>query len=128
MDELSHYDMREIVITTSGETGGVCATARLLAKELRLPLLVRWADCGKFAQGAFDHRSRAILQGCDRSFFVWDGRSRGTRNEIALADKLKVPYRIERLQGPGHAGDDDDLESKLMPVDVACLKTFEMET
>jgi len=89
--------------------------------------MVRWADCGKFAQGAFDHRSRAILQGCDRGFFIWDGRSRGTRNEIALADKLKVPYRIERLQAPGCEEEAGEDLGQLLPVDVECLQTFEME-
>ena len=100
LDELSRYDVREMTIITSGGTAGVCQCARDLAKEKCLPLLVFWADAGRYARGMFDHRSRACLSVSDRVLFVWDGRSRGTANEMELAKKLKVPYRCEQLSSP----------------------------
>lgn len=113
LDELSRYQVREVTITTSGGTPGACQVAREVAKDLKLPLLVRWADSGRYAKGAYDHRSKAILRGCDSALFIWDGKSRGTKNEVALADKMRVPYRLVTM---AHASQGADA---LMPDEVA---------
>lgn len=80
-------------IITSGETLGVCEEARICSRYLAIPLKVYWLDESKCA-GKYHHRSIAVLTECDKCLFIHDGKSKGTLNEIEVAQKLGKPYDV----------------------------------
>ena len=49
----------------------------------------------------FHHRSLAVLQNCDWCLIVHDGSSKGTQNELEMAQKIGKPYKYIRLKDEG---------------------------
>ena len=82
--------MPDFILTSAG-TRGVCKIARKVAEELCIPLILFFAD-RKYAGGMYDKRSRQALECCDRVLFVHNGVSKGTSNEIKLAEQLGKNY------------------------------------
>lgn len=99
MDEILEHKVTMIV--THAEPGGVCQVARKLAKEMALPLKLHFLNF-KYLRGAFEHRSKAVLNDCDRAIFIHDGKSKGTSNEFKLAQKIKKPSTFHVLQKAEH--------------------------
>ena len=85
-------DFNPTEIITSAESGGVCETAREIAKICFIPLKVFFADTRRNA-GKYHHRSVSVLTECDFCLFVHDGKSKGTLNEIEVCKKLKKPFK-----------------------------------
>jgi hypothetical protein len=85
MEEIHKHNPDGIV--THAEPGGVCAVARKLCKELAIPLTVHFLNF-KYLRGAFEHRSKAVLNDSNFSVFIHDGKSKGTANELKLAKKM----------------------------------------
>ena len=77
------------LIVTHGEPGGVCEMARQICKEKAIPLLLHFLNF-KYLRGAFERRSKAVLEDSDVGLFIHDGESRGTQNEMILAKKMNV--------------------------------------
>jgi len=86
-------------IVTSGETHGVCETARDIAKEIPLPLHLHFLDHRHRERGAWHWRSVHVYEGADHVLLIHDGTSKGTANELALAKKMKVPYTYIKITG-----------------------------
>lgn len=84
------------VIVTHAEPEGVCEMARMIARERAIPLKLHFLNF-KYLRGAFEHRSKAVLADCNYSVFIHDGKSKGTANEIALAEKMKIPHQVYSL-------------------------------
>jgi len=95
-NELSNYEYNWII--TSGETSGVCELCRDIARHYKIPIKFIYASSEKFAAGKYEHRSMDILKQSDFVLFFWDGKSKGTKNEIKYAEKLNVPYKIIKVQ------------------------------
>ena len=96
-------------IVTHGEPDGVCGVARKLCQQIALPLHLHFLDF-KFKRGAWARRSEAVLSACDRCLFVWDGKSKGTSNELALCVKRGLPHDLHTLppaRGPSQSFEDD---------------------
>ena len=85
------------VIVTHAEPGGVCQVGRKLAKEMAIPLKLHFLNF-KYRRGAFEHRSKAVLNDCDQGIFIHDGNSKGTQNELKLAKKMKKPTIVHVLE------------------------------
>jgi len=85
------------MIITSGNTYGVCEVGRDIAKTLCIPLKVHFINNTKYAQGKYEHRSKAILKETDFCIFIHDGKSKGTLNEMKLCDKLGVKYKYFKI-------------------------------
>ena len=81
------------IIVTAGEAGGVCALARIYCEQHAIPLKLHFLN-KKFAAGMYHHRSLAVLNDCDYVLFIYDGKSKGTKNEIELAQKLDKKYEL----------------------------------
>ena len=94
IEEIEKYGVTEIV--THAEPEGVCEVARRLAKERAIPLKLHFLNF-KYLRGAFEHRSKDVFKDCDRAIFIHDGKSKGTSNEVKLAEKLGVPYTYQKL-------------------------------
>ena len=95
MEEIEAHGITGIV--THGEPDGVCKVARDLCREKAIPLTLHFLNF-KYLRGAFEHRSRDVLKGGDRAIFIHDGKSRGTSNELKLAEKMGIPYAYHRLE------------------------------
>lgn len=94
LEEIDRLQVDEIV--THGEPEGVCGVARALCKEKAIPLKLHFLNF-KYLRGAFEHRSKTVLLDADYAIFIHDGKSKGTSNEIILAEKLKIPHSIYHL-------------------------------
>lgn len=81
-------------IVTAGEPDGVCHEARTVAREMSLPLTVHHLQPKERAAGKYHWRSVAVLSDCDFCQFFYDGKSKGTANEIKLAVKRGVPHDV----------------------------------
>ncbi len=126
-EEIQEYNVTHIV--THAEPAGVCGVARDLCKTMAMPLTLHFLNF-KYLRGAFEHRSKAVLQDCDRAIFIHDGKSKGTSNELALAKKTNKPHTYHKLEAAEHdvsVGfpiekeweiDSDDLMSSMMPLDI----------
>ncbi len=83
-------------IVTHAEPEGVCEMARQIAREKAIPLKVHFLNF-KFLRGAFEHRSKDVLNDCNFSVFIHDGKSKGTSNEIKLAEKMGIDHQCYLL-------------------------------
>jgi len=80
-------------IITASDPDGVCRIAQELAKEFCLPLTLHFLD-PKRNQGMYHHRSVAATIDCDEAVFFYNGKSKGTANEIEVATKLSKKFEI----------------------------------
>ena len=99
MEEIEAYEITEIV--THAEPGGVCQVARDLCREKAIPLKLHFLNF-KYLRGAFEHRSRDVLQDGDRAIFVHDGKSKGTSNEVKMAKKMNIPHTFHEIEKTEH--------------------------
>lgn len=99
MEEIETQGITEMV--THGEPDGVCRVARDLCKEKAIPLKLHFLNF-KYLRGAFEHRSMDVLRDSDRAIFIHDGKSKGTSNEVKLAEKMNVPYTYHQLEKTEH--------------------------
>ena len=88
---------RPTMIVTHAEPEGVCEVARKTCKEMAIPLKVHFLNF-KYLRGAFEHRSKDVILDSDHSIFIHDGRSKGTNNELKLAQKGGQPYTLYTLE------------------------------
>ena len=126
-EEIQKYNINQIV--THAEPDGVCGVARTLCKTIAIPLTLHFLNF-KYLRGAFEHRSKAVLQDSDRAIFIHDGQSKGTSNELALARKKGMKYTYHQLDITEHdvsVGfpidkewelDADELDAGLLPIDI----------
>lgn len=87
LEEITKNGVEEIV--THGEPDGVCGVARKLCREKAIPLKLHFLNF-KYLRGAFEHRSKAVLKDSDLALFIHDGKSKGTSNELKLAEKMDI--------------------------------------
>lgn len=84
-------------IVTAGEIKGTCKFARDICQELKIPLIVYFYDYQKYFKGAFEKRSRQIMNESNYFLIFHDGKSKGTMNEMKLLDKENRRYKYYRL-------------------------------
>lgn len=86
------------MIVTAGEIRGVCKLARRAAQELKIPILLFFYDYERFQGGAFEHRSKMIINNSDFFLVVHDGYSQGTSNEVEMLEKEGKPYKYIKIE------------------------------
>lgn len=84
-------------IVTSGETAGVCEITRDYCRKNGIPLKLHFFNRKKYGRGIYHHRSMAIMTECTFCVFIHDGFSKGTKNEMVIAKKLKRENTYHRL-------------------------------
>ena len=95
LEEIKNHDPTTII--THAEPDGVCGVARTICKELAIPLKVHFLNF-KYLRGAFEHRSKAVLLDGDFAVFIHDGKSKGTANELKLAEEMGLPHSYYILE------------------------------
>ena len=81
-------------IITAAEPTGVCHEAQAVARELSIPLKVYFADRKAHGKGMHHWRSVRVITDCDTVLFLHDGISKGTANEIKVAEKQNRRHTI----------------------------------
>ena len=99
LEEINKHNPTTIV--THAEPGGVCEMAREICKDEAIPLKVHFLNF-KYLRGAFEHRSKGVLEDSDYSVFIHDGESKGTANELKLAKKWHRPHSYYALKPAKH--------------------------
>lgn len=79
------YVVTEII---SGGAAGVDTYAAQYAQYNKIPLKVHKAEWEKYGKKAGPIRNEYIIRDCDVCFAVWNGTSRGTKNDIDWCHKL----------------------------------------
>jgi len=95
LEEIQKHGVTHIV--THAEPDGVCGVARKLCKEIAMPLTTYFLNF-RYLRGAFEHRSKDVLNNSDHAVYIHDGKSKGTTNEKKLGKKMGVPcseYTLE---------------------------------
>lgn len=107
--DFDNYDLVQDAVLTLGITYGVCdfiiisggargadALAKKLAQCWNYPYIEFPADWEKWGKRAGYIRNHDIVEACDKLIAFWDGKSKGTKHSIDLAEKAGKLYQIVR--------------------------------
>ena len=86
------------IILTAGDADGVCRLAIDKAKKFSIPCELHFLNEKRYAAGKYEHRSIEVLKNSNYVLFIHDGISKGTLNEIALAEKLGIEYKYYKIE------------------------------
>jgi hypothetical protein len=91
LDTISTYEpsCKHIDLIISGGAAGADKLAELYAAEKKIPLKIFLPEYEKYGRSAPLKRNLSIVQSADLVVAFWDGESRGTKNAIDHALKLK---------------------------------------
>ncbi len=87
----------DIITVVSGGAKGVDTLGEQYASEMNLALNVYAADWQKNGRAAGPIRNRKMAENADALIAIWDGKSRGTKNMIETATKLKLVVYVKRI-------------------------------
>ena len=86
-------------IITALDPDGVCQRVKHVAKTRKSGVvLIEVGLDEKRAQGMHEARSIIALKMADHMLAIWDGKSKGTLNEIDLAEKMGVPTTVIKMK------------------------------
>jgi len=99
LEEIKKHNPTTVI--THAEPDGVCGMARSVCSEKAIPLKLHFLNF-RYLRGAFEHRSKDVLNDSDHSIFIHDGESKGTLNERKLAEKMNIPLTYHKLRKIKH--------------------------
>ena len=89
LQENPQYD----TIVTSQEPSGVCLEAQIYARRNHMVLELHFLNMARYARGAHERRSDAIIKAADFVLLIHDGTSHGTKNELERTKKFNKPFK-----------------------------------
>lgn len=92
LKELS-LDIKEVVIIEGGARG-VDTIAKYWAMFNNIPYEEYPADWNKYGKSAGIVRNKIMVENANYVLILWDGKSKGTKNDIDLCKKLNKPYKL----------------------------------
>lgn len=90
----SNFDITEVV---SGKARGVDTLGERFAKEFELPIKEFPADWNKYGKSAGPIRNKEMASYAEACICVWDGKSKGTKNMIQLAEKYNLKLYVHLI-------------------------------
>ena len=78
----------------SGGAKGADTLGERFAKDFNLDTLIFKPDWNMYGKSAGFVRNRKIIQNSDVVFAFWDGKSKGTKNSIDIAEELNKELHI----------------------------------
>ena len=81
----------------TGCATGIDAMARKFAEDVRCPLTVYFANWEKYGRPAGPIRNDLIVSSVILLIAFWDGKSKGTKNSISIANKKGVPSVVVNI-------------------------------
>lgn len=88
------YGEYEIECVVSGGAIGADSLGARYAAENGIPLVEHKPDWGRYGKAAGFIRNRYIIEDCTHCIAFWDGKSRGTKNDIDLCDEIGRPCEV----------------------------------
>lgn len=77
-----------------GGANGVDKIAKQFADDRNIPIIEMVADWKAYGRAAGLIRNEQMVRLCDQCLILWDGKSRGTKNDIDLCDKYNKSNKI----------------------------------
>ena len=77
-----------------GEASGVDKISKQFAQSKNIPVIEMPADWKTYGRAAGPIRNEQMVRLCDQCLILWDGKSRGTKNDIDLCDKYNKSNKI----------------------------------
>ena len=77
-----------------GEASGVDKIAKQFAQSKNISVIEMAADWKAYGRAAGPIRNEQMVRLCDQCLILWDGKSRGTKNDIDLCDKYNKSNKI----------------------------------
>lgn len=90
----------DIDLIVSGGARGADTLAERYAKEHGIETLIFPAEWKKYGKRAGYIRNEDIIKNCDIVIAFWDGKSRGTKHSLDLAEKYDKKVYIESFRLP----------------------------
>jgi hypothetical protein len=90
-------DLEEITLIVSGGAEGADSLAQDLAKNQGLPILIYYPKWELLGPAAGPKRNEKIVKASEIVFAFWDGRSRGTKSTISIAEKYGIECIIKEF-------------------------------
>lgn len=84
----------EISSIVSGGATGADSLAQAYGASRGIPVKIILPDYPRYGRGAPLHRNEQIVAECDTVIAFWNGKSRGTKHTINIAEKLGKPTVI----------------------------------
>lgn len=84
----------EVTEVVCGLARGVDKAGKSWAESKGIPVAEFPAAWGMLGPIAGFVRNQQMAEYADAAFIVWDGKSRGTRNMIALCEAFKLKYKV----------------------------------
>ncbi len=91
---LDNYDISLII---SGGAKGIDTLSEQYANDNNIPTKIHYAEWEKFGKSAGMIRNEYIINDADKIIAIWDGFSKGTKNSINHAKRLKKPLFLYTL-------------------------------
>lgn len=85
----------EIELIVSGGALGADTLAERYAKENNIEILIFKPEWKKYGKSAGFIRNEDIIKSADIILAFWDKKSKGTKNSIGIAKKLKKELHVE---------------------------------
>ena len=86
----------EDIIIIEGDAQGVDKAAGLWAEQHGYQIKKHPADWNKYGRGAGFVRNKEMVESCDFCLILWDGKSKGTKHDLELCQKLEKPFKLVR--------------------------------
>lgn len=77
-----------------GGASGVDKIAKQFAQSKNISVIEMAADWKAYGRAAGPIRNEQMVRLCDQCLILWDGKSRGTKNDIDLCDKYNKSNKI----------------------------------
>lgn len=103
---LQWYDVKLII---SGGARGADSLARRFAEEHNLPLREFIPEWGRHGRSAGYLRNEQIVEACDEVVAFWNGKSRGTKHTIDIAEQQGKPVSVYWPQSVNSSLPDDEI-------------------
>ncbi len=96
---LSNFNFSKIDLIISGGANGADTLAEIFANKFNIPLQIFYPDWNVYGKRAGFIRNKLIIENSAVVYAFWDGKSKGTKNSIDLAKKLKKEVHVVYFEG-----------------------------
>lgn len=92
-NKCNEHHLTPTAVVSGGARGADTLGARY-ANDYQLPLILHKPDWNRYGKAAGFLRNKDIIKDCDVCFAFWDGKSRGTEDDINICKQMGKPCYI----------------------------------
>lgn len=92
-------NLNDDVIIIEGEARGVDLNAKAWAINHGKEFMSFPAQWNLYGKSAGFRRNYDMVKACDHCLIIWDGKSKGTKHDIELCEKMCKPYKVIIYKG-----------------------------